>query len=123
MIATGIRASASVWSVARQPRLPDDASSCARPWSRDETRESPPWTDTCPRAGKARGVAVVPHLRAALTARSKTSCRRRRGYESRAVPDHSETPDVVSYGFTPLLNGLRVARVGGGRNAHHGGVQ
>jgi hypothetical protein len=71
MIATGIRASGSAWSVARRQRLPDDASSCARPRSRDETRESPPWTDTCPRAGKARGGAVVPDLGTVLAARAQ----------------------------------------------------
>jgi hypothetical protein len=59
MNATGTTASASVWSAARRQRLPDDASSRARTWSRDETRESSPQTDTCPRAGKACGGAVV----------------------------------------------------------------
>jgi hypothetical protein len=59
MNATGTKASVSVWSAARWPRLPDDASSRARTWSRDETKESSPQTDTCPRAGKACGGAVV----------------------------------------------------------------
>jgi hypothetical protein len=59
MNATGTTASVSVWSAARWQRLPDDASSRARTWSRDETRESPSWTDIRPRVEKAHDGAVV----------------------------------------------------------------
>ncbi len=59
MIATGIRASASAGSLARRQKLPDDASSRTRPRGRDETKESPPWTDIRPRVEKARGGAVA----------------------------------------------------------------
>jgi hypothetical protein len=58
MNATTTTASVSVWSAARWQRLPDDASSRARTWSRDETRESPSRTDIRPWVEKARDGAV-----------------------------------------------------------------
>lgn len=59
MTTTGTSASASAWSLARRQKLPDDASSRARPSGRDETKESSPWTDICLRVEKAHGGAVA----------------------------------------------------------------
>ena len=57
MIATGTTAFASVWCAARWPWPPDDAPSRAR-LNRDETNESPPRADICPRVEKACGGAI-----------------------------------------------------------------
>ena len=60
MTATGTRASACVWSVARPMMAAGRRAFPCPGSSRDETRESPPPTEICPlRAEKAGGGAVL----------------------------------------------------------------